>query len=78
MHADKYRLLIWRFLLLLPENTDAHRGLVVRGVPAACAHLPEKFPLGDRRVGKQLLAIVAALTHWYVPALCVCVCVTPP
>jgi hypothetical protein len=47
-------LLIWRFLLRLPHNTDAYQQLASRGIHPAYAALAEKYPIKDGRLLKRL------------------------
>lgn len=74
---DKYRLLIWRFLLRLPENHEAFRNLVARGVHPSCEDLHERYPIKDQRLFRKLRRCLSAIAFWspvfgelpYLPAL---------
>ena len=76
-YPEKYRMLIWRFLLRLPENHDAFRNLVAKGVHPAFANLHKQFPMEDTRMFRRLRRILSALAFWspvfgelpYLPAL---------
>lgn len=76
-YPSKYRLLIWRFLLRLPENNEAFLNLCSKGDHIAFIRLREKYPLQNQRLSKRLLRVLSALTHWcpvlgettYLPAL---------
>ena len=48
-YPEKYRLLIWRFLLQLPENIEAYQSLVMKGPHASTVSLSEQYPISDRR-----------------------------
>lgn len=76
-YPEKYRLLIWRFLLCLPENKEAFVNLCSKGNHMAFVRLHEKYPLQNQRLSQRLLRILSALTYWcpvlgevsYLPAL---------
>lgn len=61
---EKYRLLIWRFLLRLPENNGAFRALVAKGVHPAFRDLHKRYPINDTRLFRRLRRIVSALAFW--------------
>ena len=60
----RFRTLIWRFLLKLPENTDAYVDLVNRGPHNGFVDLENKFPLRSRRVFERLHRCCCQLAHW--------------
>lgn len=74
---DRYRVLIWRYLLRLPENSESFSDLVRRGVHPAYEDLYERYPVRARRVFARLQSTCSQLAHWspifaetpYVPAL---------
>jgi len=74
---EKYRVLVWRFLLELPENNTAYVALVNRGRHSNWNNLFEKFPIHSQRVFLRFERIIFALAHWsplftqvsYLPAL---------
>ena len=48
---DEHRRLVWRFLLQLPGNASAHKGLSARGQHPANAPLHDRLSLRSRRCG---------------------------
>lgn len=63
-YPDQHRLLIWRFLLRLPENSHAFSALVSRGTHPALEDLHKRFPLRDARIGRRLFRVMNVLGHW--------------
>ena len=76
-YPSKYRLLIWKFLLRLPENNTAFSSLLCKGTHSAFLRLHEKYPIQSQRLFRRLLRVVSALAYWspvfgevpYLPAL---------
>ena len=60
----KYRLLIWRFLLRLPENTENYHTLLQRGMHPSVANLKAKCPLRSQRLLRRLERLLSCLAHW--------------
>lgn len=77
VYPEKYRLIIWKFLLQLPENNDAFVSLMSRGSHAAFVSLHEKYPIQSQLLFRRLLRVVSAIANWspvfgevpYLPAL---------
>ena len=63
-YPSKYRLLIWRFLLRLPENNSAFVALLSKGEHPSFTRLQEKYPIQSQRLFRRLLRIVSAIAHW--------------
>ena len=61
---EKHRLLIWRFLLQLPNNECAHRGLTEKGLHPAHAGVHARTSLRDRRLSLRLERLLSCLAHW--------------
>ena len=61
---EKFRRLIWRFLLRLPENASSHSDLVRKGVHTAYRDLHLRFPMRDTRLLKRLRRCLSCLAHW--------------
>jgi hypothetical protein len=61
---DKHRILVWRFLLQLPHNVAAHRGLADKGPHSAHAALHARTSLRDRRLSGRLERALSCLAHW--------------
>ena len=60
----KYRNLIWRFLLQLPENVDAFAALRSRGSHAVFETLAQTYPIPDTILADRLQALCSQLVHW--------------
>jgi WD40 repeat protein len=60
----KYRPLIWRFLLQLPENSREYSDLVRRGIHPAYENLYLKYPVEDKRMYVRLQSTCSLLAHW--------------
>ncbi|KNC48509.1 WD repeat-containing protein 67 [Thecamonas trahens ATCC 50062] len=63
-YPSKYRLLIWRFLLQVPSNSEAFEALVAKGVHVSWSRLAETYPISSRKLFKLLERQVSALAHW--------------
>ena len=61
---DKYRLLVWRFLLRLPENSSAFAALVHKGPHPAFKSFRQSFPIRNKRLLNKLERTLSALAHW--------------
>jgi hypothetical protein len=76
-YPDKYRLLIWGFLLQLPRNETAFDRLLSRGIHPNYAKLSEEYPIKDQRLLRKLQKMLSALANWspvfsnlsYLPAM---------
>ncbi|GBG34695.1 TBC1 domain family member 31 [Hondaea fermentalgiana] len=75
---EKYRTLVWRFLLRLPENAAAYATLTQKGPqPVWADTLYERFPVRSRKVFGRFERVLFALSNWcpvfeevsYLPAL---------
>jgi hypothetical protein len=60
----KYRPLIWRYLLRLPENSREYSDLVRRGIHPAYENLYLKYPVEDKRMYVRLQSTCSLLAHW--------------
>ncbi|RKO82738.1 hypothetical protein BDK51DRAFT_30230, partial [Blyttiomyces helicus] len=63
-YPDEYRLLIWRFLLQLPENRDSYEALLDQGTHPAFLDFRKKFPLRSERLAKSMERVLSALAYW--------------
>ena len=61
---DRYRPLIWRFLLKLPENSDAFASLVRRGIHPAYENLHDTYPVRARRIYTRLQGVCSQMAFW--------------
>lgn len=60
----RYRNLIWRFCLQLPENAAAFAALRDRGTHPACEHMHEQHPIADPALAARLQRLCSQLCHW--------------
>jgi len=60
----RYRQVVWRFLLKLPENSVAFADLAHRGPHKAFDRLHEKYPIRSRRLFQRLHSACSQLAHW--------------
>eukprot|EP00697_Spironema_sp_BW2_P003515 gnl/Spiro4/14668_TR7904_c0_g1_i1.p1 gnl/Spiro4/14668_TR7904_c0_g1~~gnl/Spiro4/14668_TR7904_c0_g1_i1.p1 ORF type:complete len:1065 (+),score=303.07 gnl/Spiro4/14668_TR7904_c0_g1_i1:53-3196(+) len=63
-YPEKYRLLVWRFLLHLPDNHDSYNALNAKGVHPACRNLLSVFPVKNRGYFKKLERQLSCLCYW--------------
>eukprot|EP00698_Gefionella_okellyi_P005649 TRINITY_DN15121_c0_g1_i1.p1 TRINITY_DN15121_c0_g1~~TRINITY_DN15121_c0_g1_i1.p1 ORF type:complete len:1344 (+),score=328.15 TRINITY_DN15121_c0_g1_i1:78-4109(+) len=63
-YPESYRVLVWRFMLQLPNNTSEYQLLAARGVHPAFADLPAQYPVKDGRLLKRLQRLMSTLAHW--------------
>ena len=63
-YPSKYRLLVWRKMLRLPNNEEAYEALAAKGIHPAVADLTERFPIADRSLLLRLQRVASALAHW--------------
>jgi len=61
---DKYRTLIWRYLLSLPLNKLAYENLLKMGVHPAYVDLNKKYPISSPRLFCRTQRLLSALAHW--------------
>ncbi|PAA53477.1 hypothetical protein BOX15_Mlig017365g1 [Macrostomum lignano] len=60
----KYRLLIWKTLLQLPENTAAFNALYNKGIHPAFLTLQDRFPLRSNKLGRVLQRSLSCVAFW--------------
>ncbi|TPX40312.1 hypothetical protein SeMB42_g04226 [Synchytrium endobioticum] len=63
-YPEKYRVLIWRFLLKLPENREAFDVLMGRGLHPSVKDFRKRFPLKSYRLAKTMERILSSLCYW--------------
>lgn len=61
---SRYRPLIWRFLLRLPENSQCFKSLVLKGPHEGYESLYDKYPIRNRSIFIRLQNLCSALAHW--------------
>ncbi|TPX37151.1 hypothetical protein SmJEL517_g01058 [Synchytrium microbalum] len=64
VYPERYRTLIWRFLLKLPENREAFDVLMSRGIHPAVKDFRKRFPLKSDRLAKTMERILSGLAYW--------------
>lgn len=60
----KYRCIIWKRILLLPDNTKAFTVLLKKGAHPAVMGIDDQFPLADATKRRSLKKILSCLAHW--------------
>eukprot|EP00127_Corallochytrium_limacisporum_P001206 Clim_evm41s44 gene=Clim_evmTU41s44 len=63
-YPEKYRLLIWRFLLQIPENRNEYRHLTALGTHDAYKTLQSKYPIKSPKLLAHMETLLSALAHW--------------
>ena len=63
-YPSRYRTLIWRLLLKLPENSKHYVTLLQKGPHPAFDDLQNQFPIKSRRVFERLHRCCCHLAHW--------------
>ena len=66
-YPSRYRALIWRFLLQLPENHDAYEKLSAMPVHYAYRDLRDRYPLQDEAAFTRLQRLCSNLAHTGTP-----------
>ncbi|RKP18781.1 hypothetical protein ROZALSC1DRAFT_22894, partial [Rozella allomycis CSF55] len=61
---EKYRILIWRFLLRLPENRQPFQSLCDKGLHPAFEKINRKYPIKSYQMIKTLERVLSCLGHW--------------
>eukprot|EP00736_Rhodelphis_marinus_P006675 Rmarinus@m.190 len=61
---EKYRLMVWEWLLALPRCVEAFQALQRRGVHPAFSDIPQRYPLADSTLLRRLTRLVSCLAHW--------------
>ena len=61
---EKYRMLIWRFLLQVPENRDAFESLRKRGLHSNYKMFRKKYPMKSERISRSMEIVMSAMAHW--------------
>ncbi|VDN11082.1 unnamed protein product [Dibothriocephalus latus] len=62
--SGDFRLFIWRYLLKLPENTEAYKALSQKGIHPSFANLAEKYPVRSSKLFRSLQRTCSALAFW--------------
>ena len=60
----RYRLLIWRHLLQIPENESSFKALWERGRHSSVANLDKTYPLKSQRLFRALERTISCVAHW--------------
>ena len=60
----KFRLLVWRFMLRLPQNRNAFAALTINGIHPAWKSVSSEYPIKNQRVLGKLQKLLSALSYW--------------
>lgn len=63
-YPDKYRPMIWKTILKLPQNYNSFARLLKREPHSCVANYGSRYSLVDQRALKNLRKIVSCLAHW--------------
>lgn len=63
-YPAKYRMFIWRCLLVLPENHAGYSSLLDRGTHPSYLTLHKQYPIKSRKLLRVLQRALSALAHW--------------
>ncbi|NXI38719.1 TBC31 protein, partial [Galbula dea] len=63
-YPAKYRMLVWRSLLQLPENHLAFSNLIDKGTHSAFVNIQKEYPIKSRKLLRVLQRTLSALAHW--------------
>jgi len=63
-YPEKYRTLVWRFVVSLPENNDVFSNLLMKGPHLSTEGLHKRFPITDGRLFRRLCKVLSALAHY--------------
>ncbi|KAI9002277.1 WD40-repeat-containing domain protein, partial [Gaertneriomyces semiglobifer] len=63
-YPDKYRILIWRLLLELPENCSSYQALMQQGIHVSVTHFRRTFPLKNETLAKSMQRVLSSLAYW--------------
>ncbi|RHZ25225.1 hypothetical protein DYB37_011416, partial [Aphanomyces astaci] len=59
-----YRILAWKYMLRLPNNTAALEQLMAKGSHATTARLRDLYPIQNTRLFRRLERVLSALANW--------------
>jgi len=62
-YPSKYRMMIWRYLLCLPENKEAFDVLYTKGIHFTQYHLHKRYPISNSSVFRKIQRILSALAN---------------
>ncbi|QDZ23816.1 hypothetical protein A3770_11p63340 [Chloropicon primus] len=63
-YPSKYRILIWKTLLSVPQNKSAYKALKKQGVHVSFGNLEEDYPIKNTILLDRLARLVSCLAHW--------------
>lgn len=63
-YPEKYRILIWRFMLSLPLNKSSFESYLKKGIHPNFTNLDERFPVKSAHNFNKLVRILSALAYW--------------
>lgn len=63
-YPEKYRAMIWKTILKVPQNQIPFTTLLKRGYHSCVAPYAKQYPLADHKALNNLRQIVSCLAHW--------------
>lgn len=60
----RYRFLIWRQLLRIPENATAYESLIARGPHPSMKGFEQKYPIKSQRISRAMEKCLNCIGHW--------------
>lgn len=63
-YPSKYRCIIWKRILQLPDNTKIYTELLKKGSHPSVEGIDQKFPLSDAAALRNLKKTLSCLAHW--------------
>lgn len=63
-YPDKYRVMMWKTLLKLPENCDSFAKLLKQELISGVSNYDNRFSLADHKALTNLKQIISCIVHW--------------
>jgi hypothetical protein len=63
-YPDKYRVMMWKTLLKLPENCDLFAALLKQDLISTVSNYDKRFSLIDHKALSNLKQIISCIVHW--------------
>lgn len=61
---EKYRSIIWRFLLQLPENRNTFDILLEKPLHPSLKNFRHKYPIKSERISRTMEKVISCLIYW--------------
>ena len=62
-YPSKYRMLIWRFLLNIPENKESFEVLYSKGIHFTQYSLHKRYPISNSSIFRKIQRIISAMAN---------------